>query len=312
MADEPILNSGGEQGGNPPADNGGNPPAQGGEPPAPSILDGGGEPANEPAITVQADWPEDWKTKMAGGDENLTKLINRYGSPAQVGAALMEARQTISKNPKSVTLGDNPTPEQLSEFRKANGVPETLDGYKMPENILLDEADKPGVKAFLAKMHDAHAPQAFVEKAIAAHFEQVTAQKELQAADDLAFHQVSNTAIRQEWGANYTGNLNAIKGLLGQHPKEVSDNLLGARLANGKRLSDDPGTLRALLTIAKDVNPAATLIPGGQESSNGIQQRKAEIEKRMVEDRVGYYRDEKMQEEYGQILMAEQKMKARG
>lgn len=317
MADD-ILNAptGGDQPGAPPAETGGNPPSQGGDgspPPAnPTILGDETPPTENAPQQVPADWPADWKDKIAGGDDNLKKLVGRYGSPQNLAAALLEARQKISTMPKVVDLPENATPEQLSEYRKANGVPETVDGYKLPENLLLDEADKPGVKNFLTKMHAQNVPQGFIEKAIAAHFEDVTAARELQVANDMAYKQVSDTALRKEWGPSYTANLNAIKGMLALHPEEVTANLLGARLADGKLLASDPATLRTLLTMAKDINPAASLIPGGQESGAGIEQRIKDIETRMTKDRVGYFRDQTMQDEYGQLLTAREKLKAKG
>lgn len=268
-----------------------------------------GEDGKEPEAPVPGDWPDDWKEKIAAGDEKLAKLAARYGSPAGVLRALQAAQSKINSTPSLVELPENATEEQVAAYRAAHDVPLKAEDYRLPDAAAFNDVRKTEARAFMEVMHGMNAPRGFVEKALEFHYANVQASEDAQAAEDIAYHQNSDTELRREWGSQYTANKNAIKGMLGVHPPEVVENLLGARLSNGKRLADDPSVLRMLLTQAKELNPAATVIPGGQESLAGLEARKAEIEKRMQVDRTGYFRDEKMQAEYGAILAAEQRMK---
>lgn len=268
--------------------------------------------ADTTQVTVQADWPTDWQDKMAGGNAEVLKIIKRYSSPANAAAALAAAQQKIRSGKVTEPLTADATPEQVAEYRKATGVPETAEGYKLPEGIVPDEGTKTYLKSFYEEMHAAHVPQGVVEKALGAYFKNVEAAASKQAEDDLAFHQTSDMSIRKEWGPSYKGNINAIMAMLATHPKEVQDNILNARLGNGQKLASDPATLRAFLSMAKDINPAAMVIPGGIEAGKGIDDRLAEINgqmKTMGQAKWHAKGNEGLRTEHLQLIEAQQKMK---
>ncbi len=263
-------------------------------------------------VTVPADWPADWKEKMAGGNKDVESLLGRYASPAAAAAALAAAQQKIRSAKVVEPLSAEATPEQVAEYRKATGVPEKADGYKLPEGVVPDEGTKQYLKSFYEEMHAANVPQGVVEKALGAYFKNVETAAAKQAEDDLAFHQVSDMSIRKEWGPGYKGNINAIMAMFSTHPKEVQDNLLNARLANGQKLASDPATLRMLLSMAKDINPAATVIPGGLEAGKGVDDRIKEINtmmKTMGQQKWHSKENTAIREEHVQLIEAQEKMK---
>ena len=76
------------------------------------------------------------------------------------------------------------------------------------------------------------------------------------------------------WGAEYTGNINLINGMLSSAPEGVRENILGARLADGTELANHPDTLKWLASMARTVNPQITVdLPG----SGGIEDLNTEI-----------------------------------
>jgi hypothetical protein len=69
--------------------------------------------------------------------------------------------------------------------------------------------------------------------------------------------------LRAEWGPEYTGNKNALYGLLETLPggKETADLILTARGADGVKLGGKSDVLRGLVQLARQINPAATSSP---------------------------------------------------
>jgi predicted secreted protein len=67
-----------------------------------------------------------------------------------------------------------------------------------------------------------------------------------------------------------------------------------------------------LAQVAREVNPAASLIPQGSSDAVGtIKDEIAAIEKYMRTDRAGYFKDTDKQERYRQLLTAQEKYAAR-
>lgn len=114
--------------------------------PAPADL----APVDPPADPVAGDWPEDWRSKAAGGDEKLMKFLERYNSPKAVVGALVDARKLISQGVNRPPKADA-TPEEVAAWRAENGIPEKPDGYEvsLPDGFVIGEADKPVVDSFL-------------------------------------------------------------------------------------------------------------------------------------------------------------------
>lgn len=262
-------------------------------------------------VAVPADFPTDWQAKMAGGNKDVEKLLARYGSPVAAAAALAAAQQKIRGAKTVEPLGENPTDEQVAEYRKSTGVPDKAEDYKLPDGVVPDEASKEYLKGFFDKMHKANVPAAMVDHVVRAYFDNVEAAAAQQAESDLTYHTASNLSIRKEWGPGYTANLNAIKGMLSLHPAEVQDNIMGARLADGSKLADNPGALRALLQMAKDINPAATVIPSSADAGKGVEGRLADISKQMSEKGQTWWHNKAqapLRAEHLQLLEAQSKM----
>ena len=106
------------------------------------IIDGsqkGGDGSERPAWMAQL--PDNFK-------ENET--LSSFKTLGDLGSKFLEfdgqTKELNTKLSNSIPrLGESPTPEEVAEFRKASGVPETLDGYKFekpekfPEGFVYDE-----------------------------------------------------------------------------------------------------------------------------------------------------------------------------
>lgn len=270
----------------------------------------GDAPADDKPVV--AEWPEDWREKYAGTDESKMNVLKRYASPQAALDALFAARNKIQTGTVKTPLSDNPTPEELSAFRKENGIPEKPEEYDTNiEGLVFGEDDKPVIEGFLQKMHAANASPAQVKAGLEAYH---AAQEQIQEAryeQDTQFKQASLDQIKSEWGQDYKLNINLMKGMFEAHgDSEVMDLLFGGRAADGNVIGNHPAILRALVAVAREVNPVATVTGTGNISS--IDDEMAALQKMMGDTKSEYWKGptaEKNQARYRQLLEAKSKLK---
>lgn len=287
---------------------------EGTKPPADPIAKGGDD-GKEAAPA--ADWPADWRQKLAGDDKKRMATLERFASPQALADAYDAAQKKISElgaRPAIAKPGKDATPEQIAEYRKAMGVPEKPDGYKLelPDGRQLGDDDKPVMNSFTAAMHEAGAPPEVVNRAAAWYFDMLEEQHVAQRDADEAYKASALKELKEEWGADFRRNVNSIATLFEGAPDGVFDRLLGGRTADGRLIGDDPQVMRLLTRLALDLNPAATLIPSGQGSPASMDARIAEIEEAMKKDGGrAYWHNDAMQKEYGELLAARDKLRSR-
>jgi hypothetical protein len=290
------------------------PPADPAAPPATPAA-----PASDPAKPeAKGDWPEDWRAKMAAGDDKLLKQLERYQSPADVYKKARELEKRLSSGELKKGLDKDATPEQLAEWRKENGIPETADGYALPKEMQgqIAEADQPKLKAFFEAAHKLNlTPDA--ANAVIAHYAQVEQEAAAQrkADDDAALNACKEDLIA-EWGlADYRKNTAMVKGtFLGMLPEEERTLLENARLADGTPLFSHPGVLKGLTGFVREINPAATVVPNSVDPVKDIDGKIADYKKMMADTRSEYYSGPKAdwhQAQYRSLLEAKEKLAKR-
>lgn len=273
--------------------------------------------APDVAKDVAPDWASDWREKMAGGDEKELKRLARFQSPVDVYKSNRELEKKMSAGPAKLTA--DATPEQIAEYRKANGIPEKADGYlaALPKGLVIGDADKPIVEAFINRAHGKNAPPEVVADAIDWYYGEQERIATEQAAADKEFSLKSSDALREEWGAEFRGNINSITAFLDAAPAAddgtpLKDLMMNARLGDGTRLGDNPVALKWLARLAADANPAGFVSPSsGSSQIEGVTDEIAKIEGLMRTNRTAYNKDEKMQARYRQLLDAKEKLASR-
>lgn len=284
--------------------------------PAAAPTPAGGAPAPTPDPTTGY-WPSDWRANLSAGDDKLAQRLERFASPADLLKSYRALEQRQSSGELKRALPDNATPEELTAWRKDNGIPEKPDGYelKLSDGRVVGEADKPQVSKFLEQMHAKNASPQLVNAALDAYYqaqEEAIAQRE--QLDD-QFRQKSEDALRSEWGQDYRRNLNLIKGLFATAPEGLSDKLFGARFADGTPLGSDPDALRYFATLAREVNPVGAVVPGaGANAGATIKEELASIQKLMGDRGSEYWKGQKaeaMQARYRELITADQQLQRR-
>ena len=280
--------------------------------PAPTLADSPAEPEpTEARSSAPADWPDDWREKASGGDTKKLSRLSRYTSPQALADALINAQNRISAGDLKPTVGKDATPEELTAFREAHGIPETpekydLGGYEVPE------LDKPLVEQFLTSAHAVNMTPDQVKRSLEAYSEISEQSRNERLAQDERIKTEAEDKLRGEWGPEYRVNLNLLQNLLSSAPEGLSDKLLHGRLADGTPIGSSVEALQFFVNLERERNPAGVVTPASAATtSQSVAEEKAKIEKVMREDRTSYNRDQKMQDRYLQLIRWEEAQKQR-
>jgi hypothetical protein len=230
--------------------------------------------------------PDSWRDDMAGGDRAFRKTLDRFDSPAALAKAYRELTARLSSGDLKATKpppGDA-TPEQVAAWRAEQGLPRDADAYV--EGLQLGDGTVPGEaeKAMLASFADEAVKGRWTadqyNKAVGWYF---AMQDRLAAGRDHAdatFRHEAAVDLMREWGHDYAANRNAVAQFFDRSfPGDFREAFLTARLPDGKVLANHPAFNRAILDVAKSLNPGGRVLPnasGGGLSS--VESRIAEIE----------------------------------
>lgn len=262
-----------------------------------------------------ATWPDDWRDRLANGDDEAAKLLKRFTSPENIVKKLINQEKMIRSG--KVKPGKDATPEEQAAWRESQGIPETPAGYieklALPNKMVLGDVDKPVAEGFAASMHAIGAPQEVVNAGVAWYYKHMESVANEQATADKAFRTESRDALRDDMGPEFSGNMGAINTLFTDAPKGVKELLLEGRTGDGRLLGDHPDVIKWLVQTAKAANPAATVVlPGNQRSLEGVEGRIKEIETFQRSNRAAYFKDEKMQAELRDLYDRRSKFQDRG
>lgn len=277
--------------------------------------DEGGQ-AGESGGEVRNEWPDTWRENIAGGDEKELKQLGRYATPADVWKKARALEQRISSGEyKQVTpFPAEGSEQEQAEWRAANGVPEAPDKYDLTfeDGLVIGDEDKPIIDDFLATAHKANMSPDTVKTAIGWYYQNQEKMAEAQAEADEEVRVASEDVLRAEWGNEYRANVNRINGLLDTAPEGVKDKILGARLSDGTPFGSDPDTLKFLIDMALQINPATTLVPGAGDNINGaISDEIGNLESMMGNKSSEYWKGpkaEKLQARYRELVAARDRM----
>lgn len=305
-----------------PAASGGDAPASAVTPvpaPAPSvILENVDTPAAilpDPALEpIKSIWPDDWRKNIAGTDEKELKRLGRFATPADLHKAYRSLETKLSSGELKPTLPKDAKPEELAQWRKDNGIPETSDKYdfKLDNNLVVGETDKPIVDGILEAAHAANFTPDQAKAAVQFYFKNRVMVAEQRAEKDETDRQSALDNLNKEWGGNFRQNLNMVGSLLTHFPASVQDAIKSARLPDGTALFNNPDVVRGFTAMALEINPAGTIVPaGGGDVAKSVDDEIATIEKTMRENRKEYTKNESLQARYRELLTTREKLRER-
>lgn len=252
----------------------------------------------DPTPPIEATWPENWRSLIAGEDEKMQKYLDRFNSPSDIAKSGIDFRDKIAKGEyKRATEAPKDDEVAMKEWRSENGIPESPDKYTTPEGIIFGEEDQPLVNEFLKDMYESNIPDAHVQPALKwyANLQQKAAEQEVEMDRQMVAQ--TEEDLRAEWGAEYRANLNEVDNFVkGRFPEEVANALMSS-----------PDTVKALASISREINPAVTLFPNSQNPSQSIEDEIETIKGKMHSDE--YKANPKMQKRYQDLLVAQGKIR---
>lgn len=255
-------------------------------------------------------WPEDWRVKLAGGDEKELKQLGRYGSVQDIWKKSRELEKRLSSGELRPVLGKNATEDEVKAYRAANGIPESPEKYDVGT---VPESAKVFMNPLLKAAHETNQTPEQVKATLAAWRSIEATVREQAFEKDQATKQASEDELREEWGPEYRRNIAAIENELDLTAEPgLKELILNGRTGDGTPFAADARVMRWLLGTALARNPAATVVPAnGADPMKGIDERMGEIEKMMRTDRESYMKNDKVQAEYRQLIEAKQKLEER-
>lgn len=259
----------------------------------------------------------DWRTRLAGDDKELAKTLARYTDEAAFGKAHRALLSKMSSGELKKALPEGATPEEKATWRKENGIPENEVGYveqlALPNGLVLGEADKPIVAEFAKAALEGNVDPKQFNGLVAKYYAIQDQQRAALEVADATFKQQSEDALRDVWkGPEFRQNLTAIQNMMAGWPEGLATRVLAGRTPDGRKLGDDPAFVRQLAGLARELNPAATLVPAGTTDANkGVADRLAEIRKFRSDNPDKYDSDKKMQAEELALIDAELTIKKR-
>jgi hypothetical protein len=274
-----------------------------------------GDPPAKPDATPAA--ASDWRKAMAGDDAEAAKRLGRFADPAQVWKSYRALEQRISSGDLKKALPENASAEELASWRKENGIPENEAGYvnavKLENGLIPGEADKPFLNDFAKYVHGKNWTPNQYNDALNWYFDTQEKQRLAQEKADTEFKQQAEDALRADWeGADFRRNLTAVNNLIATMPDGLGNDLLSARMPNGRLVGDNPTFIKAMANLALELNPAASLVPAGTtDPTKTIDAELEGIREKRRNDPRAYDGDKKMQARELELLEAKQKMSAR-
>lgn len=256
-------------------------------------------------------WGDDWKQKMAAGDEKILKTIDKFKTPQEAIIAYKELQAQFSKTRPIPELAKDATPEQIKEYREQVGIPESWDKYdtNLENGIVINEFDKPMVEDFLKRAHDKNLKPSEVKNALQAYFE-VANEKNAEAIK-VAEQKTAETLkeLQKEWGDGYKANISMLNNHLTKElGAEEVQKLHSAVLADGTFLIDNLKLLNYFLKDAKANNMNHTVTPNPAQEFTTLMERKSELEKLHAANPKLFYGNPELGKEYNDLLAHERKM----
>jgi|GEM_PF-809067 len=261
-----------------------------------------------------ADWPDDWRDKMAGDDKKLRKRLDRFSDPSKILQFALSAEQKVSKAEKQ-EFPEKGTDEEKAAWREANGVPADAKGYleELPDGLVIGDDDKERVESFTAFAHEINAPKQFVQQAIAWRYRDLEEQAAAQKEKDAEYQEETEDALRPKYGDDYRRNMTDLKAWLQTMPEEQATAIQSARLPDRRPLFSDPVIVEWWVDQMRQVNPLIRTVSGKGDPAVQIADELSQLEAMMGDKTSEYWKGPKAeanQARYRELIEAKQRLDA--
>jgi len=248
-------------------------------------------PAPEPAATRLPEtfpqtFPETWRQDLAGSDKAFRRTLDRFENPAALAKAYKELTARLSSGELKATKPppDNAAPEQVAAWRAEHGLPQNaaayVDGLQLGDGKVTGEAEKALLASFADQAMKGLWTADQYNQAVGWYFDMQDRLAAQRDHTDAAFKHEASAGLMREWGHDYAVNRNAIAQFFDRNfPEDFKDALLTARLPDGHMLANHPAFNKAILEIARTIDPHGAMLPNASGAGlANAESRIAEIE----------------------------------
>lgn len=253
------------------------------------------DPSAPAAPASPTTWPEDWRKIIAGEDKKKADRLSRFTDPAKLFDSYAALERDLSSGKYRKALPSHPSAEELTEWRKSNGVPEKPEDYdvNLGNGIVWGEQDKPHIDDFLKWAHANNATPDEVKRGLGWWHQYQNTLVDQQNEADSVNAQGARDKLRELWGGETQRNINFLKSTLDAYDGAYAT-LMNARGPDGIRLGDNPVMLNALLGEFVKGNPYGRDLPGnGQDPAKTVEAEFSEIQSLMRDRSSAYWKGDK-------------------
>lgn len=231
--------------------------------------DAGVTPPAEPAqpwINPDGAFTEGWTSRLPDDLKDAAPTLGKYKTVADLAKALHNANGLIGK--KTLVPNEKSTPEEISAFRQAIGVPEKLEEYdikpsEIPEGLGWNEDN---ARKYAELGHKHNIPPAAMKAIVAEYANQRIAEMQIMAQEVDSRRQAGAADLKKTWGDDFDKNLGIAKQaaqIAGANPESFGfgdPEVVKAFVRLASQLSDDKltagnagGTMQGGKTRAQDI-----------------------------------------------------------
>lgn len=219
----------------------------------------GGKPGGEGA--------DDWRAGIQ--DEKLRDHAGRFTSVLDLVGKHYELRKELSTAIKP--LGKDPTEEQVAAYRKATGIPDTVEGYKfsVPEGHEITDDDK-AFQTAAAQVFHKHNISAEQAEGLGAWWNEMVANSlQAQIDGDKAYADETMAILKKEWpGAEFDRN----KAIANQAAAKIFgddiDEIRAIETKDGRFILDHPAFIKMMAQYGREMQEGTlgTILSDGERS----------------------------------------------
>ncbi len=273
-------------------------------------------PAAAPTPEPQSWYQDDWRERLANGDQKKLRVLNRYKDPNAWSEAGFNLRFARESGEFLTKLPDEPSTEEVTTYRKENGIPADPNGYwgsmKFDNGLVIGDEDKPMVNEFMQMAHAEHWTPKQVKTAVAAHYKfQEQAQIAMAERDEQDRQTAEDTLRTNMSPADYRANKASLERFVGRFPEKLQPLILNARLGNNQALFNNLDFVNWAAQLEREMNPAHTVVGASGNAMAAIEDELKQIADFRTKDRAAYFADEKMQARERELLSAQERQRAR-
>lgn len=202
--------------------------------------------------------------------DRIKKQLARYASPEAAILAGMEAQEKLRAGQVKAKPGENATPEEIAEYRKANDLPvDPKDIDLRVENHKWTEQDQPLIDSFQKVAFDADIPQKAVKKLINWYLEAgntaMDFQKQAHEAIDREDKKVARDELTGEWGEEFKPRLGLVDRVFKDpevFPDGLGEKIWNSRTPDGHMLRHSPSFIKLFSEVAIDRYGEGSIMTG--------------------------------------------------